>query len=94
MSFDWSNYLSLAQMLVNQPNEAGMEEAALRSAMSRAYYAAFCAARNFLHDRGEWLPTESRLDHGLVKDRFITSNNRDRQQIGFWLERLYQKRPS
>ena len=39
MSFDWSEYLDLAREL------AKFSEAGQRSAISRAYYAAFCTAR-------------------------------------------------
>jgi uncharacterized protein (UPF0332 family) len=41
MSFDWADYLRLAESLVSNPNAPGPEEAALRAAISRAYYAAF-----------------------------------------------------
>ena len=44
MTFDWSQYLVLAEALATQPDN----EAALRSAVSRAYYAAFCSAREYL----------------------------------------------
>jgi hypothetical protein len=46
MSFDWADYLKLAEALTQAPTVPGPEEAALRAAMSRAYYAAFCSARN------------------------------------------------
>ena len=44
MVFDWSQYLVLAEELAEQKDN----EAALRSAVSRAYYAAFCLAREHL----------------------------------------------
>ena len=47
MSFEWADYLKLAAALAEEPDSLGPEEAALRSAASRAYYAAFCASRNF-----------------------------------------------
>ena len=43
MAFDWTEYLTLAQELVQRE-----EEACLRSAISRAYYAAFGKARERL----------------------------------------------
>jgi uncharacterized protein (UPF0332 family) len=92
MSFNWSNFLTLATTLVNVSNESEVAEAALRSAMSRAYYAAFCAARNFLYERGELSPTRTGQDHGRVKDHFKNSNHKAMQQIGYWLERLFEKR--
>ena len=50
MNFDWSEYLNLAQELAGRPTSLSNEEARLRSAISRAYYAAFCKARNHLRD--------------------------------------------
>jgi len=44
MNFCWKNYFSLAKELA----EATEDEACLRSAISRAYYAAFCNARNHM----------------------------------------------
>ncbi|MHA1278053.1 MAG: hypothetical protein ACTSQ8_12760 [Candidatus Helarchaeota archaeon] len=41
MSFDWKNFVRLAEDLMNHPDEAS-----LRSAISRAYYGAFCISRN------------------------------------------------
>ena len=51
-NFDWAKYLALAQELAERHGD----EAAQRAAVSRAYYAIFCYARNKLeswelHDR-------------------------------------------
>ena len=51
MSFDWADYLKLAEALTQSLTVPGPEEAALRAAMSRAYYAAFCSARNLAGNR-------------------------------------------
>lgn len=88
MSFDWREYFALAQELSGQAGvtSAGTE-ARLRSALSRAYYAAFCQARNHLRDReGERLP-EAQV-HTYVRDRFRDSADAARQQIGHHLNRL------
>lgn len=50
MSFDWNQYLELAVDLTqNLPQNMSDQEreARWRAAISRAYYAAFCLARNF-----------------------------------------------
>jgi uncharacterized protein (UPF0332 family) len=52
MSFDWSGYYALARQLAGREVEAISEEAKLRSAISRAYYAAFNKARIYLLDNG------------------------------------------
>lgn len=44
--FDWAQYLDLARSLV----EGTDSEAHRRAAVSRAYYAAFVVARNYLRD--------------------------------------------
>ena len=65
MTFDWSQYLVLAEALATQPDN----EAALRSAVSRAYYAAFCLAREHLlntHIPYRSRPHRPRLSHRAV----------------------------
>lgn len=53
MSFPWSHYLDLAKALAGQEtNGVASQEARLRSAISRAYYAVFCTARNRAHAEG------------------------------------------
>ena len=46
MKFDWSEYFNLANELI----KTDANEAKQRSSISRAYYAAFCLARNYLRD--------------------------------------------
>jgi hypothetical protein len=50
MSFDWSDYLELAKLLGHDPGGLKFEEAALRSAISRA--TGHSASREFLRNRG------------------------------------------
>lgn len=64
MKFDWSNYLKLAQTLLDEVNtslsqvndpactpvDKDIIEAKLRCLISRAYYSVFCLARNYLRD--------------------------------------------
>ena len=94
MSFNWADFLTLAGALVRDPNSPGPEEASVRSAISRAYYAAFRVARNFGRDRGEFTPTETGRDHWLVKHHFMLSSDRTRQKVGLDLDRLYDYRTS
>ncbi|RLC45877.1 MAG: hypothetical protein DRH70_06635 [Candidatus Coatesbacteria bacterium] len=69
MSFDWSEYLDLARHLVDQP-KGFTREAGLRSATSRAYYAAFCSARTVAKERFYFAPTNTGKDHGDVINHF------------------------
>ena len=62
MSFDWKTYLEVSEMLVKH-QITGLEEACLRSAISRAYYAAFGTANSYLKNKGQLflllIPTNS-----------------------------------
>ena len=51
-NFNWNDYLDLAEEL----KERNESEAALRSAISRAYYAVFCQVRDNLKEEGVQLP--------------------------------------
>lgn len=91
MRFDWQEYLKLAQELAGQSVKSN-EEARLRSSISRAYYAAFCNARNYLHYiEGHKIPSTS-YAHRLVREQFKKSNDRLRRDIGIDMERLRQNR--
>ena len=90
MSFDWSEYLNLAQELAGQTVSPAGQEARLRAAVSRAYYAVFCKSRNYLRDEGRQVP--SRDVHRYVRDEFKRSADRLRKQIGYDLDRLRSDR--
>jgi len=87
MSFDWFEYFTLAQELAGKSVQSN-EDAKFRSAISRAYFSAYCIARNFLRDKeGHRIPGDSDA-HGLVRDLFVKSHEGHRRQIGQNLERL------
>lgn len=92
MSFDWSEYLSLAQELAGQTVSPASQEAKLRAAISRAYYAAFCKARNHLRDREGYVIPIGGQAHVYVRDQFKNSPDRLRSQIGHNLDRLRRHR--
>jgi len=92
MTFDWSEYLKLAQELAGQTVSPANEEAKLRSSVSRAYYAAFCKARNYLRDiEGHSIPSTPEA-HRYVRDKFKNSPDRLRRKIGDGLDRLRIRR--
>jgi uncharacterized protein (UPF0332 family) len=91
MSFDWSEYLHLAQELTGQAVTPPSQEAKLRSAISRAYYAAFCLARNHLLDKGYPVPTDGRA-HKYVPQKFKSRPDLSHRQIGENLDRLREDR--
>jgi len=94
MSFHWSDYLTLAESLVTDPAAPGPREATLRAAISRAYYAAFCSARNLAKSRGEIVTTQTASEHGLVIAHFRGSSEPIRRRIGADLGRLRKHRNS
>lgn len=93
MSFDWSDFLSLASALSSQPDIPGPPEAALRSAASRAYYAAFHSALTLARTEG-FVPTYTGKDHFSIRDYFRSHNptSSQRRKIAVELERLYDLR--
>ena len=74
--FDWTAYLDLARELAKQTDN----EAALRSAISRAYYAAFGMAHRRLVQHNCQLPTD-RLHHH-VWATYRDANQLDCRRIG------------
>lgn len=93
MSFEWADYLAVAQELAGRavPTPSS-QEARLRSANSRAYYAAFWVALIHLRDydgdtnlANPYLPSI----HAYVRDQYRDARaGRIRRQIGEHLNRL------
>jgi hypothetical protein len=70
MAFEWKEYLALAQHLHGQSTSEFSQEAALRCAVSRAYYAAFCHARNYARDHQGFQVGHGPDDHPRVREHF------------------------
>ncbi len=90
MSFDWIQYLYLAEELRKESvsSSLSLSEARFRSAISRSYYAAFCGARNFLRDfRKEVIPSTPAA-HRIVREIFENSINERELSVAADLERL------
>ena len=77
MPFEWKEYWELARSLHQQGQEANASEAPARCAVSRAYYAAFCHARNYARDQQGFRPAYADSDHKDIRDHF-----RERHQTG------------
>lgn len=81
MSFDWSEYLNVAKELAGIATNPANQEAKLRAAISRAYYAAFIKARNHLRDNeGHSIPRTADA-HRYVWEQFDTSPEPVRQNV-------------
>jgi hypothetical protein len=90
MSFDWAEYLSLAEGLCSFPvtgPPVGVE-AQQRAGVSRAYYAAFILARNHLRDIDGVRIPRSVNAHRFVADQYADHPDPVRSRIGQELVRL------
>jgi len=72
MPFAWIEYLALARYLQNHEHSSFVQEAALRCAVSRAYYAAFCHSRNYARDHQGFVPNHKGDDQRRIKEHFKT----------------------
>lgn len=89
MSFDWLQCLSVAKELAGQPTSPANREAKLRTAISRAYYAAFIRARNHLRDQEGHLIPVTGDTHRYVNQQFELSVDPVRRTLGEKLIRLH-----
>jgi uncharacterized protein (UPF0332 family) len=92
MTFDWYQYLVLAEYLYDNRDTFPDREACLRAAISKAYYAAFCSARNYARDCDRLALNESAQDHGSVKKHYIRAPDPKNRQVGNSLDRLRDSR--
>ena len=90
MSFDWRNYLKLAEYLYLNIDS----EAACRTGISRAYYSVLCAAKVFCLNEKILSLHETRGSqvHRNVINSLIDHQERDFVKIGKKLETLREKR--
>jgi len=70
MPFAWREYLDVAKFLATAVHEQPMAAAFARCAVSRAYYAAFCHARNHARDADHFEPAYDASDHARVREHF------------------------
>lgn len=86
MSFDWKEYLLLADALALTKTEA-----CFRAAISRAYYAGFCLARNRARQEGLIVGDKDNV-HEKVEQHYSLSALETYQEIGLRLSRLRGRR--
>jgi len=84
MSFDWVEYVYLAEQLLNQAGES-----CFRCSISRAYYGVFCVARD-----AKGCQNVSISVHKIVIDKYKNSTDRNEGMIGHTLENLKKQRIS
>lgn len=96
MSYDWSQFLKLAENLHNDPHHPGPREASQRSAVSRAYYAAFhLAVELACSENPQIRQLKTKRDpsiHRETNDHFLYSKDMARKKLGSRLNALRTKR--
>ena len=70
MSFVWAEYHRLCETLLKTV-PSGLEEATFRCVCSRAYYAAFCTARDVAQALDGLALARGGIDHGIVLRHFM-----------------------
>jgi uncharacterized protein (UPF0332 family) len=96
--FDWEEFRLLASDLLLQADNSEQKEAALRSVVSRAYYASFHVADDYLQKTGKYPSTlgnnaPAEGSHKRVIDVFIKNTaNPTWVEIGKGLRRLKDAR--
>lgn len=88
MSFDWTDFLALAEKLSDAPQTPGPEEACLRSSVSRAYYAMFKTVLSFAETETGYEPREYGSDHVALPLHLQDSSDGSCVDIGIKLDRL------
>lgn len=91
MSFDWSEYLQLARYLAAQ-DVSPSEEARQRSAISRAYYAAYHEVRLLARQQG--FQDSHAENHRNLIEYCLAEPRREWRNLGENLRRLRDKRNS
>ena len=67
MAFDWKNLLDLARQMEHDAGTGSTNtEGLYRSAVSRAYFGAFCHARNYAESFLKYQPKRDERDHGSL----------------------------
>jgi uncharacterized protein (UPF0332 family) len=87
MPFDWHEYLGLAEDVHEAPVHS--MDASERTAISRAYYAAFHLTAAALEDRNEWRRQHNADDHAELRRFLERYRGRARGNVGVNLGRLY-----
>jgi uncharacterized protein (UPF0332 family) len=77
MSFDWREYLKLAKHLSGLKGTACSREAIDRSVVSRAYYSAFCWARNYAQELLGFRGKGTAEDHRSLRNHLKQTGRAD-----------------
>ena len=84
--------LELARTKIPSVERFSTQEACLRSSISRAYYAAFGAAREFAITTDRLVVSRDAQDHIVVRNHYIEASDKTRKLIGRSLNLLRTER--
>jgi uncharacterized protein (UPF0332 family) len=87
MGFDWKDFITLSEELYNSKSD----EASLRSAISRAYYGAFCSIRPYCHSKFG-VSSKSNDIHRIIIEKLKSSSNNLEYSTGNLLSNLREDR--
>ena len=69
--FDWKEFLALAKAIAGRADLSYSAEASDRTAVSRAYYAAFCLTRNCAKSKLGFRPARHSEDHANLRKYLV-----------------------
>jgi len=87
MTFDWQTLKTVGDELSLTDDEAH-----LRSAISRYYYAPYCSTKYYLVNIGHQEYLGPKGSHGKLQKELQNSPDYNEQQLGDLLEKLFKKR--
>ena len=88
MSFSWKHFIDVAEYLINHPL-INKEEAFYRSAISRAYYAAYWKSKRFLAHEGKHTYTKK-----IKHEELLRILKQDYKSLGHHFNTLFTLRNS
>lgn len=89
MSFEWLNYLTFSQYLLDNCDAIPEQEACYRTIVSRAYYAVYCSTREYIIQHFEYSSFGN--DHQNLQT-FLIRHQKPYSTIGNKLKQLHQLR--
>ena len=90
MSFDWNKFYDLSKQIFHQFKDTELNEAAIRTTISRLYYALFNLSANYIKMQGENIPKDRQ--HEFVRRYFHNKAPKKLVSIGGTLGRLSKLR--
>lgn len=96
MRFSWQDFITLGNLFITQvlllsPQEEELQEAYLRTSISRLYYGIFGLVREALESKGFKAPKDKSI-HLYTIETLRKSESEKEREIGLYLDRLRRER--